>query len=81
MRTLGWRASLAGIGVTAAGIVHVLLAASAVVLLHQTWLGGFVVLWFCWYSAWQCATYSLWTVGIWYHRAAGTHSVMRGIAQ
>jgi hypothetical protein len=72
MRTLGWRAPLAGIGVTAAGIVHVLLAASAVVLLRQTWLGGFVLLWFCWNSAWQCATYSLWTVGIWCHRASRT---------
>ena len=72
LRALGWRAPLAGVGVTSAAIVHVLLAAGAVVLLHQTWLGGFVVLWVCWYSAWQCATYSLWTIGIWCHRAART---------
>jgi hypothetical protein len=69
-RALGWRAVLATLGVTAAGIVHVLLAASAVDLLHRTWLGGFVLLWFCWFSAWQCGTYSLWTLGIWYHRAS-----------
>ncbi len=81
LRALGWRAPLAGFGVTAAGIVHVLLAASAVVLLHQTWLGGFVLLWVCWYSAWQCATYSLWTVGIWCHRGSRTGYVTRGIAQ
>jgi hypothetical protein len=80
MHALGWRAPLAGIGVTAASIVHVLLAASAVVHLRQTWLGGFVLLWFCWYSAWQCATYSLWTVGIWCHRASRTGRMAGGTA-
>jgi DMSO reductase anchor subunit len=75
LRALGWRAPLAGIGVTAAGFVHLLLAASAIVLLRQTWLAGVVLLWFCWYSAWQCATYSLWTIGIWHHRASRTGKI------
>jgi hypothetical protein len=78
MCVLGWRPLLAAVGITGAGIFHVLLGASAVALLHQTWLGGFVLLWFCWYSAWQCGTYTLWTVGIWCHRASRTGRMAGG---
>jgi hypothetical protein len=73
-------AALTAAAMTSWIIGHVLLAASAVVHLRQTWLGGFVLLWFCWYSAWQCATYSLWTVGIWCHRASRTGRMAGGTA-
>jgi len=65
---LGWRAPVAGIAATVAGFVHLCVGAGAVTLLHTSWLGGLVILWISWFSAWQCGTYVLWTLGLWYHR-------------
>jgi hypothetical protein len=68
LRRLGLRGLLAIVAATVLGFVHLCVAAGAVMLLHRSWLAGLVILWFCWFSAWQCSTYALWTLGSWYHR-------------
>ena len=30
---------------------------------------GFVLLWLCWYSAWECGAFALRIVGFWYHES------------
>jgi hypothetical protein len=64
---LGLRGLLAIVAATILAFVHLCVAAGAVMLLHRSWLGGLVILWFCWFSAWQCSTYALWTLGSWHH--------------
>lgn len=69
VRRMGLRAVLAGIGITAAAFVYVCVGAYAVMLLHSVWLMGFVLLWLCWYSAWECGAFALRIVGFWYHES------------
>jgi hypothetical protein len=69
---LGLRGLLAIVAATILAFVHLCVAAGAVMLLHRSWLAGLVILWFCWFSAWQCSTYALWTLGSWYHRCRAT---------
>jgi hypothetical protein len=68
VRRLGGRALVAGIGISVAAFVHVCVGAGGLMLLHSSWLAGLIMLWICWFSAWQCATYALWTLGFWHHR-------------
>jgi hypothetical protein len=70
VRPLRWRALVAGIGISIAAFVHVCVGAAALMLLHSSWLAGLILLWISWFSAWQCATYALWTLGFWHHRCA-----------
>lgn len=63
---LGRRALLATTGMTAAAFVYVCVGVYAVMLLHNTWLVGLVLLWLCWYSAWECGAFALRIVGFWY---------------
>jgi hypothetical protein len=72
IRRLGFRALAAGMAATVVGFVHVCVGAGAIILSHESWLGGLVILWFCWFSVWQCATYILWTVGFWQHSRGPT---------
>jgi hypothetical protein len=67
---LGWCAPSACVAATTTGFVHLCVGAWGVTLLHSSWLGGLVILWLSWFSAWQCSTYALWTLGWWYHRRA-----------
>lgn len=69
IRSLGLRALLVGIGVTAAGFVHIGLGVTALVLLHGAWPLGLALLWLCWFSAWQCGVFALRTLGLWYCRS------------
>jgi hypothetical protein len=69
IRRLGLRALLGGIGVTAAGFVHIFLGVTALVLLHGPWPLGLALLWLCWFSAWQCGAFALRTLGLWYYRS------------
>jgi hypothetical protein len=69
IRRLRRRALLAAIGITAAAFVYVCAGAYAVLLLHRAWLMGLVLLWLCWYSAWECGAYALRTVGFWYYES------------
>jgi hypothetical protein len=75
IRRLGLRALLAIAAATVIGFVHLCVGAGAIMLVHRSWLGGLVILWFCWFSAWQCSTYALWTLGSWYHRRRTTSAV------
>lgn len=68
IRRLGPRALLAGIASTAVGFIHVWLGAGAVMLLHEAWLPGLLLLWLCWFSAWQCSAFALRKLGCWQRR-------------
>ena len=67
VRRLGQRALLAAIGITLAAFAYVCVGTYAVMLLHSAWPMGFVLLWLCWYSAWECGAFALRIVGFWYH--------------
>ncbi len=68
-RRLGRRALLATAGMTAAAFAYVFVGAHAVALLHSAWLMGLVLLWLCWYSAWECGVFALRIVGFWYYES------------
>ncbi|HEY2250806.1 MAG TPA: hypothetical protein VGH74_07080 [Planctomycetaceae bacterium] len=67
---LGRRALVATLGMTAAAFVYVCVGAYAVMLLHNACLLGLILLWLCWYSAWECGAFALRIVGFWYHDSA-----------
>ena len=69
IRRLGRRSLLAGIGIMAAAFVYVCVGAYAVILLHSAWLAGLLLLWLCWYSAWECGAFALRIVGFWYYES------------
>jgi len=66
---LGLRGLLAIVAATILAFAHLCVAAGAVMLLHRSWLASLAILWFCWFSAWQCSTYALWTMGSWNDRS------------
>ena len=68
IRRLGLRTAVAGIGVTAVAFVHFGVGAFAIMLLHEAWLAGLVLLWICWFSVWHSGAFALRTVGLWHHR-------------
>lgn len=72
IRTLGQRSLLAVVGISAAAFVYVCVGAYAVMLLHSAWLMGLVLLWLCWYSAWECGAFALRIVGFWYYDSRHT---------
>jgi hypothetical protein len=80
VRRLGWRTLVAGIGISIAVFVHVCVGAGGLMLLHSSWLAGLVMLWICWFSAWQCATYALWTLGFWHHQCANARRAVNSAA-
>ena len=73
VRRLGGRSVLVAIGVTLAAFVYVCVGAFAVILLRSSWLAGLLLLWLCWYSAWECSAFALRIVGFWYHDSVHTN--------
>jgi hypothetical protein len=67
IRRLGRRSLLAAFGTSAAAFVYVCVGVYAVMLLHSAWLMGLVLLWLCWYSAWECGAFALRIAGFWYY--------------
>jgi len=75
IRGLGWRALFLGLAATAAGFIHICLGAAAIMLLHQEWLAGILLLWLVWFSAWQSSALALRKLGNWQHQRSAAAGV------
>ncbi|HEY3963927.1 MAG TPA: hypothetical protein VGM05_05170 [Planctomycetaceae bacterium] len=73
-RNLGARIVPAGIVLTVAAGVHLWLGVNALVLLHSSWLVGWILLWICWFSVWQCGALAQRTLGSWHVRSERTRA-------
>ena len=72
IRRLGCRSVLATVGITAAACLYACVGTCAVIVLHSAWLWGLLLLWLCWYSAWECGALALRIAGFWYYESGKT---------